>query len=179
MLQHPSLPEQISRVGNRMYTYNHPKRRICEMQARYSLIDPILRSIGWDLEDSDSVQYEKSLGPDTRRKRDYTLLVNNKAVAVIESKNWGRLSSKKKKKNPITLPGCEQLQKYCRGSGIKILILTDGGFWVVYGMSRDSKPEVIFTVDYNHEAAGLTSTENKERAIKNFSRLSPGNISQL
>ena len=57
-----------------------------ETRTRVILIDPLLRSLGWETEDPDLVVHEYPVG---RRKVDYALLLGGEVVGILEAKALG------------------------------------------------------------------------------------------
>ncbi len=96
-----------------------------EWLVRYSLIDPFLKLLGWDLENPEEVIPE--LGTPTGRP-DYTLFKSNKKLAFIGAKKLG------------TDENINQHLNYCIGEGVGYFITTDGNRWGVYDNSLFLKP---------------------------------------
>ena len=101
-----------------------------EAQTRLSLIDPLLRALGWDTADPALVRPEYHLGAG---RADYVLLDSNeKELAIIEAKRLGeRLSGQHR----------EQAIVYAHRRGVRFPILTNGNDWEVYDQS-DFVPNV-------------------------------------
>ena len=163
----------IESVYNRMDKFGDKGRR-CEMQVRYSLVDPILRALGWRLENPDCVQVES---PEDDTRRDYTLYVNKKAVVAIETKAFGCFHDTSKKQNPQNFPGYAQVYNYCKGKGIRVIILTDGGFWAIFRLHDNLKIKSTYTLDYDY--TGATYEDNIKKMITTFSLLTPRKIANL
>ncbi len=118
-----SLQEIIIRIKNIIDTYED-KLQKNEMLVRYALVDPLLRAIGWDVNDPEQVmpEYGASEG-----KPDYALFTKvykepGKPIAFIETKALNGLSDDKIK---------DKL-KYSFDEGVKYTIITDGNKWIVY-----------------------------------------------
>ena len=92
-----------------------------EAATRAALIDPILRTLGWDTANTDMVQVEKYSNA-TRDRADYALYDNNGAIRVIvEAKSLG---------TNLDDPRIEQtLLAYTRAFQPKDMFLTDGLVW--------------------------------------------------
>lgn len=90
-----------------------------EALTRYVLIDPILRSLGWDTENPETVRPEYSPG---QGSADYALFENNQPLAFVEAKSLGQSLQQ----------GVMQSINYCIQSGTKYFIITDGLKWEIY-----------------------------------------------
>jgi hypothetical protein len=178
----PTLPEAVEMVSTRMQE-DGPGGRGCEMQVRYSLIDPILRALGWDLDAPNSVQVELNVKDTvTNKRRDYTFCIKGKKIAILESKRWGAMSKAlelRKKDRDDKIPGLNQLQSYCKTSNIKVGIISDGGCWVRFRFRPNFKLYKNGTslIDYNCEKVGVNEKENRKNILKFFRSLSPRNLS--
>ena len=58
-----------------------------EWLTRYALIDPLLRELGWDTEDPDTVRPEYRL--ENNKRPDYALCNNGKPIIMLEAKKLG------------------------------------------------------------------------------------------
>ena len=96
--------------------------RASEAQTRLSLIDPLLRALGWDTANPALVRPEYIL---SGGRADYALLgADEKPVAVMEAK---RLNE------PLgTTDRQMQMLTYANFSGVSFAGLTDGDKWVLY-----------------------------------------------
>lgn len=94
------------------------EKLLCESEwlTRYVLIDPLLRELGWDLEDPQQVR------PEYRHKADYALLAAGKVIFIIEAK----------KLNTSLKEGLSQGIHYCIEEGSPYFIITDGRRWEIY-----------------------------------------------
>ena len=109
-----------------------------EATTRYVLIDPVLRELGWRLDDPDEVEYE--VGKDGRW--DYNL---GKRL-LIEAKRLGGIKDKDER----------QLIKYLRDNGMKHGVLTDGNKWAKWTISHDGEGE---DEDFNIKVTRSSSTK--------------------
>lgn len=94
------------------------------MTTRYSLIDPLLRVLGWDTEDPNMVapKYASSKG-----RADYALFKNEAIpTVIIKTKNLG---------DPLE-SAAEQALKYCMIDGMPYFTVTYGDLWRVYKMNK-------------------------------------------
>ncbi|PSO05545.1 hypothetical protein B9Q13_01585 [Candidatus Marsarchaeota G2 archaeon ECH_B_SAG-G16] len=97
-----------------------------EALVRYSLIDPFLRSLGWDTEDPGQVIPEFSI---EAGRPDYALFAQNKSkpIAFIGAK---KLGSNEDLEKQVT---------YCVNKGVKYFIVTDGNKWEVYDAFKEEE----------------------------------------
>ena len=58
-----------------------------EFRTRILLIDPVLRLLGWNVENPDLVVLEYQPAESNRKSADYVLKNNGKNVAIVEAKN--------------------------------------------------------------------------------------------
>ena len=111
-----------------------------EIAARYALIDPVLRALGWDLSDPIHVRLEWTQAE--RLRPDYTFLKDNEPVLYVEAKRWGTISRIKKLSNPLASSELRRLKRYCRYNSVNMGVLTDGGAWYIIDFSDLEQPEV-------------------------------------
>ncbi len=95
-----------------------------EMLTRYTLIDPLLRELGWNTDDPALVipEYRSGAG-----SADYALLVDGKPMMMVEAK---RLDT------PLRDAVLSQGINYCLMEGTKHFTVTDGRRWEVYETHR-------------------------------------------
>ena len=95
-----------------------------ETQTRLSLIDPLLRVLGWDTADPALVRPEYVVGG---RRADYALLnADGNVVVFLEAKNLGEQLANHR----------SQVVAYASELGIKFPALTNGNEWEVYDNSQ-------------------------------------------
>ena len=85
------------------------------------LIDPMLRVLGWDIENLDSVQLEH-----TKTKKewiDYALMESTGPIAVIEAKALGK---------PLEDKATDQAIIYAHRANIPYMIVSDGDHWRMF-----------------------------------------------
>ena len=93
-----------------------------EAQTRLSLIDPLLRALGWDTADPALVRPEFNLN---NGRADYALLgTDEKPVAIIEAKRLDESLG--------TTDRRMQMLTYANFSNVSYAGLTDGNQWVLY-----------------------------------------------
>lgn len=116
------LYQTIEKLNGRMETHRD-KFSQSEALTRNALVDPLLRSLGWDTEDPSLVMPEYKLGSGFA---DYALLSDGKPVIVIEAKKLGL---------PLDDAASQGIH-YCVNDGIKYFAVTDGRKWDVYETHR-------------------------------------------
>lgn len=92
-----------------------------EENVRTQIINPILKSIGWNPEDPTQVQHNESqdLG-----FPDYSLKKRNKTVLFIEAKRMGIEIGKNE--------DLGQIGKYCLEKGVDFGVISNGSQWVLF-----------------------------------------------
>lgn len=114
-----SLEEVLARVIEKRTSSND----FNEEQTKQSVITPILRELGWDVDDADEVKMEYKVKKDKRKKIDYALFKVGKIPKVfIEAKRPGKVNYK----------AVKQLFQYAAEDRVPLLILTDGKNWDFY-----------------------------------------------
>jgi predicted type IV restriction endonuclease len=109
------LEELIEKICRRLNDGAYPN----EAAVSFSILMPILRTLGWDDSDPDQVIPEHSSGG---RRVDFALCGSSKRPSVfVEVKGVGR-----------ALEGDRQLFEYAFHEGIPICLLTDGRDWSFY-----------------------------------------------
>ncbi len=117
------LLETIETLRGRVHEHG-PLLSQNEIRTRYALIDPLLRALGWDLDDPDQVVPEQDA---SGGRADYGLLdANKKLTVVVEAKRLDR---------PLK-DGLNQSIAYCVGQGTPYFAVTDGRRWAVYETFR-------------------------------------------
>ena len=116
------LYQTIEKLNGRMETHRD-KLSQSEALTRNALVDPLLRSLGWDTEDPALVMPEYKLGSGFA---DYALLSGGKPVIVIEAKKLGL---------PLDDAASQGIH-YCVNDGIKYFAVTDGRKWDIYETHR-------------------------------------------
>ena len=92
-----------------------------EWLTRYTLIDPLLRELGWDTEDPELVIPEYSSGGG---RADYALLgETGRPSVIVEAKKLGE---------PLSLSVISQVLNYCLIEGTAHFAMTDGRRWEIY-----------------------------------------------
>ena len=99
-----------------------------ETATRYCLIDPILRDLGWHLDDPRECEYEEGAAG----RYDYRL----GGRIIVEAKRLGGITARDER----------QLRDYLRGNGMRHGVLTDGRRWLKMIVGPDTYHE-DFDVD--------------------------------
>ena len=111
------LREKIQRYGD-IYRSN-------ESATRYSLIDPVLTALGWDLSDTSQVRPEFPLGG-RNRVADYAMLhETGQPQFFVEAKNLDTAIDKDS-------PAVEQAINYTIRSDCEYVVITNGDTWEAY-----------------------------------------------
>ena len=98
-----------------------PLLRQNEALTRYTLIDPLLRELGWDTENPTLVIPEyKGVGGSA----DYALFSGDKPLMIVEAK---KLDTSLRNEKVLT-----QGLAYCQKQGTRYLSVTDGRRWEIY-----------------------------------------------
>ncbi len=109
------------------------KQEKSESDTRNSLVDPILKGLGWDVKDTTQVKTEQNVGKNTGRV-DYSLShPKSKKCVYIEVKPQSRKLDRYVK----------QILDYGMHDGIKLCILTNGIEWWFYLPLYDKKGKQI------------------------------------
>ena len=92
-----------------------------ESSAKYHLIDPVLRHLGWT--DPAHIKLEET---QKDGRPDYTLYHGGKRHIVIEAKGIGKVEDE----------AASQALNYCTREGIPYFVTTDGDVWNVYDVYK-------------------------------------------
>ena len=109
--------------------------RNSEFRTRTLLIDPLLRELGWDVENPDFVALEDQPASSKRDSADYILKNSGENVAVVEAKNID--------KKIDDLDHREQADNYARDAGVQFFVLTNGVIWLLYERSLTTSFELL------------------------------------
>jgi predicted type IV restriction endonuclease len=149
--------------------------RYTETPTRHLLIDPILISLGWDLNNMDECSMEWPMPKGQSRTRvDYALgNSEGEVVAVIEAKSL----ETSVRNRPSGLE--TQLARYVKGMRFGVAALTNGAIWHLYELDssrRSLKNKHVTTLDIRNwdpnnptEARRLHRYLNKRRWWKSRS----------
>lgn len=106
-----------------------------EFRTRTLLIDPLLRELGWDVENPNLVALEDQPASSKRDSADYILKSSGKNVAIVEAKNID--------KKIDDLDHREQADNYARDAGVQFFVLTNGVIWLLYERSLTTSFELL------------------------------------
>ena len=117
--------------------------RRSEYNTRILLIDPVLRKLGWDVENPKLVRMEVELARPAGLRADYVLLEHGAPVAIVEAKSFGRGLNDSRFLN--------QAVEYTDYAGAQLFVLTDGTLWQLYrrdqgAAARTLQPEMEFDI---------------------------------
>ena len=115
-----SLLTLVEKLRKRIDVHG-PALRKNEWLTRYTLIDPLLRELGWDTENPDLVipEYKEGGG-----SADYALFNGDKPLVIVEAKS---LDTSLRDEKVLT-----QGLAYCQKQGTRYLSVTDGRRWEIY-----------------------------------------------
>jgi len=102
-----------------------------EESVKIQIVLPILRELGWDDTDPQSVMLELDVGAQRKRRIDIALLAPQRPVVLIETKAPG-----KPLKDHVA-----QMLEYAFHEGVDIAVLSDGFIWWCYLPLEKGKPE--------------------------------------
>ncbi len=157
--------EVIERVIERIKK-NRTLYEQSEIQVRESIVNPILRGLGWDPENPEEVQHNVTTEEGIP---DYSLLEDNKKVLFIEAK---KLSVDIEKRDTM-----RQIANYCFGAGMEYGLLTNGSVWVLFrAFQKDTTmPErVVWKTDIENDDISATI-----RRLNTISKENIGDIETL
>ena len=136
-----SLHELVEKLRDRIEAHGDALRKN-EIQTRYALIDPLLRELGWDIEDPAQVRPEYPLetkySPATN-SADYALLSGGKIAVIVEAKRLGTSLEE----------SVRQTVNYCNLEGTEHFAVTDGRHWEIYGTHLPGPIEQKRIVDFD------------------------------
>ncbi|MYC37692.1 MAG: hypothetical protein F4X66_12405 [Chloroflexi bacterium] len=121
------VKQAIQKVVKTIDEYDEFLTNSHEYQTRYALIDPVLRSLGWDLSSVEEVEveYETEWG-----RVDYALLKSSDGPpsVIVEAKSlWKPLDSATVQR---------QILSYAEGTKQGYAILTNGDVWMIYDLKK-------------------------------------------
>lgn len=117
----PALQEALNQVRARIERSKNSK--LNEEQTRYTLVDPLIRALGWDTENIDEVRsqyrYKSNDNP-----VDYAFLISGKPRLFLEAKALGGNLDDRK--------WSHQIMGYASVMGVEWIALTDGDKYRIY-----------------------------------------------
>jgi predicted type IV restriction endonuclease len=145
---------------------NHRQEYITnEKQVRTQLIDPILTSIGWDVQNPNLVknEYRTDYGP-----VDY-LLIKKKPVLIIESKNLNEEIGK--------IKDFSQILKYCSALRVKYGLITNGLHWILFEPNKEKgkvHERILWKMNIETEDKDLLSLKFKMLSFSKINNINNG-----
>ena len=125
--------EEAVRHGRRVIEkYGEQYWIMKELGTRYYIIDPVLRALGWQLNDPDQCRFEEwreRRDQENKGQMDYALHVDGRAVVLIEAKSLSTGLNGYSQEN--------QLASYKR-DGEVVGVLTNGQEWYFYDLPKTS-----------------------------------------
>ena len=98
-----------------------------EDQTRQSLINPILRELGWETADPAAVRNQF---PIKQNRVDYALMAErDDPIAIVEAKRLGESIEN----------NLSQLVAYAYDAPVRFAVLTDGNIWEIYRVEHDEE----------------------------------------
>jgi len=139
-----SLLEVLKEVREKIHNFQDELRQN-EALTRYAIIDPVLRELGWNLENPKLVRPEF---PTSSGRPDYALMHEERPLIMIEAK---ALDS-----------GLEEAQKkgfeYCWRNKVPYYIITDGNIWRLWDM-REMGGRELFSINLRRDPLGKAARE--------------------
>ena len=117
------LKETIETLRERIQAHR-PYLEGNETRTRQALIDPMLRALGRDVEDPNSVELEYGI---KRKWADYALMESGRPIAVIEAKALGRALKDDEKMQALN---------YANMDGIDYMAITNGDHWQMFDVFK-------------------------------------------
>ena len=146
-------------LRTRMAEHDDYLRR-SEYSTRILLIDPVLRKLGWNVEDPELVRLEVELARPRGLRADYVLLERGAPVAIVEAKSFGR-----------DLRGGRflgQAVEYAGYAGVQLFVITDGNIWQLYGRGRgrsSSRPSQL-EMEFDIQSSNSTDLAKTVLALR-------------
>ena len=151
------LKETLEMVVERMKKYRSLYEQN-EMAVRSQIIEPILRGLGWDVENPEEVQPNVSTEEGIP---DYSLLKGDKKVLFIEAK---KLSVDIGQREVI-----RQLAKYCFDEGMRYGVLTNGAIWILFRAFQEGttmSERIVWKTDIENDE--LTASVRRLNTISKY-----------
>lgn len=132
MNQLQETTRKILELRNTIIQYEEDLRR-SEAQTRASLVEPMLRVLGWDVGNPADVASEAVTEFDGRVRFDYLLMDyrSEEVKMIVEVKSLQR----------NLLDARTQVIEYCKGEEVDTAVVTDGNDWILYDLSWDKEDD--------------------------------------
>ena len=108
--------------------------RESEYRTRILLVDPLLRMLGWNVEDFHCVEIEYRTAESVNERADYVLKNDKSKVAIVEAKRLGTAMGWAERR---------QAKEYADYAGVSQCMLTDGAKWLLYDLNQGRNPETM------------------------------------
>ena len=108
--------------------------RESEYRTRILLIDPLLRILGWIVEDFHCVEIEFRTSQSVQERADYVLKNGESKVAIVEAKRLGTVMSSTERR---------QAKEYADYAEVSQCVLTDGAKWMLYDLNQGRNPDTM------------------------------------
>jgi hypothetical protein len=126
-----TLQDVRARIGR-----SRGSRKLGEQNTKATLIEPVLRALGWDVEDIEAVHREFKVKP-RDKPVDYALLVLRTPRLIVEAKALGEDLCDRR--------WASQIMGYASVAGAEGVVLTNGDEWRIYnGHAAVSVDEKLF-----------------------------------
>lgn len=106
--------------------------RESEYRTRILLVDPLLRLLGWNVEDFHCVEIEFRTSQSVQERADYVLKNDESKVAIVEAKRLGTVMSSTERR---------QAKEYADYADASQCVLTDGAKWMLYDLDQGRNPD--------------------------------------
>jgi Restriction Enzyme Adenine Methylase Associated/Type I restriction enzyme R protein N terminus (HSDR_N) len=129
-----ALGNALAEIADRVARYRG--ERIGEQSTKAALIVPVLRALGWNVEDLDEVQFEyRTVRGDN--PVDFALLLQRRPVLFIEAKALGENLRDRK--------WASQIVSYAAVAGVEWVVLTNGDeYWIYNALSKHDVEDKLF-----------------------------------
>ena len=108
--------------------------RESEYRTRILLIDPLLRMLGWNVEDFHCVEIEFRTSQSVQERADYVLKNGESKVAIVEAKKLGTVMRSVERR---------QAKEYADYADTSQCVLTDGARWMLYDLNQGRNPDTM------------------------------------
>ena len=108
--------------------------RESEYRTRILLVDPLLRLLGWNVEDFHCVEIEFRTAQSVKERADYVLKNGESKIAIVEAKKLGAPMRPKERR---------QAKEYADYADASQCVLTDGARWLLYDLNQGRNPDTM------------------------------------
>ena len=155
------LSEAVGKVRRKIARYRG--KRVNEQDTKATLIQPILRALGWDVEDIEEVQREYKRKP-RDKPVDYALLLLRAPRLFIEAKALGQDLDDRRWAN--------QIMGYASVAGVQWVVITNGDEYRIYNACAAVPVEeklfrTVLVTDEDSPAEETLALLSKERIREN------------